>query len=367
MIDPDIMDTPEPVTLHGMLRPFRFEGGIHLISGTSRAFGGIDAGEQDYAAQFQVGDDYIADERRGLLAMLDKVGADRSGPALEIGCGTGIFSRALARSGAYPEYLITDASLEFVRRTRNYVLHPFEGLPPLDEAQVRYGLLLEDGLDLLPGHGFSLVALRYVLHHILDWQGFIGATARLLRPGGVLTFEEPCVEGFLFQAALASFLPRLVEMDATVGTRNGLDSRIRNVKRALGIRDKAAMDRESQLRAQVQRFVETIEFYTRSDLDKSHAEDKHLFRVSDVMRAGRAHGLQVDFFPNAGYDTLARAKPANDFEFEFFHNLRTNFGFGEGIVDIARKELAPQLALLRRVSDGGGGPFTKGVFACKRV
>jgi SAM-dependent methyltransferase len=362
------MDTQTTSTLDEMLRGFRQDAGIHHISTSDRPFGGDAAGEEEYAAQFQVGDDYVENEVRGLLLMLDTVNADRSGPALEIGCGTGIFSRPLVNSDAYPGYLITDASLEFLRRTRAFVRKPLPGRLPVDESKVRYGLLGGEGMDLLPKGAFSMVALRYVLHHILHWEQFIGDAAKLLRPGGVLTFEEPCIDGFLLQALLVSFLPRLMEISAEEPPA-GLRGRLQGVARAAGIVGRApgAAAREQTFREQSRRFVEVIEFYARRDIDKAAAEDKHLFRPAEVMRVGRAHGLDVEFFPNSGYDTMATSTPTTDFEGEFFHNLRSNFGFGEPIVDLARRELAPQLALMRRIMEGGGGPYTKGVFACKRV
>lgn len=350
-----------------ILDRFQVENELYLISAQSRTFGGVQGGEADYVKQFQVGDDYVAAEIRGLRHMLAAVDADRSGPALEIGCGTGIFSRALVHSGAFDECLITDASSEFVRLTRAFVSRPFPGEPPAPEGRARYGLLLEDGLDILPSGAFSLVALRYVLHHILDWEAFIGQTARLLRPGGVLTFEEPCVDGFLMQAMLVSALPALMAPDGAVvgdAQRHGPMAAVRRFARALGVRRDASAANESAIEEQAKRFVDTIAFYARRDVDKSAAEDKHLFRPAEVIAAGRRHGLQVEFFPNAGYDTLG-AQPL-DFEVEFIHNLRTNFGFGEPIVEAVRSHLAPQLALLRHLGPGGGQPVTKGVFACRR-
>lgn len=355
--------------LDDILSRFRSEGGVHLISARSRNYAG-EAAEAGYATQFQVGDDYVASERLGILKMLGEVGADRSGPALEIGCGTGIFSRPLVHSDAYPSYLVTDASMEFVRMARAFVARPLPGLPPADETRVRYGLLLEDGLALLPGGRFSLVALRYVLHHILDWSGFIRDTARLLRPGGVLTFEEPCVEGFLLQAMLGSTLATLLQAEgihASAAAQPGLKAGLRRLRRSLGLADATIAQAEERMRGQLGYFLDTIEFYNRRDVDKSQAEDKHLFRVDEVMRVGRENGLTVDFFPNTGYETLAAPQPAIEFETEFFHNLRTNFGFGEPIVDFARRALEPQLALIRRISAGGNRPYTKGVFACRRV
>src|SRR5688572_32944787 len=50
----------------------------------------------------------------GLVALARESGADFSGAALEIGCGTGKASVGLVASRAYPLMLITDASPAFV-------------------------------------------------------------------------------------------------------------------------------------------------------------------------------------------------------------------------------------------------------------
>jgi SAM-dependent methyltransferase len=291
--------------------------------------------------------------------MLKAVSADTSGPALEIGCGSGIFSKALVQGGAFAECLITDASLQFVRMTRRAVEQAAGAEVPSKPVRVWYGLLPGEGLERFPDRSFSLVAARYVLHHILDWESFIGRTARLLRPGGVLTFEEPCREGFLLQAVLLHFLPTL--MDAWAN--RSIPSRL---KRYLPGRAAAAAERRA-VAEKVQRFVDTIGWSARRDVDKSGSEDKHLFRIPEVIRAGRRHGLEVEFFPNAGYDSLGTASPEVRLDDMLFHNLRTNFGFDERFVELVKQHLGPHLHLVRQLSAAGGTPYTKGVFACKRI
>ena len=53
--------------------------------------------------------------------------------------------------------------------------------------------------------------------------------------------------------------------------------------------------------AKVDLFVRTMQFYARKDVDKSQAEDKHLFRVDELMEFGAECGLVVKFHPNVGY------------------------------------------------------------------
>lgn len=41
-----------------------------------------------------------------------------------------------------------------------------------------------------------------------------------------------------------------------------------------------------------------MQFYCRRDIDKSLAEDKHLFRPDELMVSGRALGLELSHYPN---------------------------------------------------------------------
>ena len=103
-------------------------------------------------------------------------GADRSAPALEIGAGTGIFSRPLVAGTQYRTYFVTDTSPFFLQGTRS-------SIDRLDLGKdVRYVVLSGDELHRWPAGTLSLVALRFVLHHVLDWEGFIHSASRLLVP-----------------------------------------------------------------------------------------------------------------------------------------------------------------------------------------
>ena len=58
-------------------------------------------------------------EGQGLCALLATHQIDSTGPALEIGCGTGYLSYGLARYYPGPDFLITDPSPAFLRLTQN--------------------------------------------------------------------------------------------------------------------------------------------------------------------------------------------------------------------------------------------------------
>ena len=95
-------------------------------------------------------------------------GADHSAPALEIGAGTGIFSRPLVRRPS-TAYFVTDTSPYFLRVTRSSILER--------QRQAVYVVLSGDELHRWPAGTVSLVALRYTLHHVLEWERFVHSRA----------------------------------------------------------------------------------------------------------------------------------------------------------------------------------------------
>jgi len=155
--------------------------------------------------------------------------------------------------------------------------------------------------------------------------------------------------GHILQAILVSFLPTLME----------------SKRRSDGSASNPDFDRV--IAKQIKDFVDTIVWYARRDVDKSQHEDKHLFRVSEIMAVGHKNGLEVAYYPNAGYDTVAFEHSEISFEHELFHNLRVNFGFGNGIVEILKEHMSPYLQMIQSISPNGGSPYVKGVFSCKRI
>jgi hypothetical protein len=83
------------------LATFPEEDQIRYLT-TNRSFGGSDVGEEAYAQQFTVSDEYVGQVAAGIAHVLSAADADRSAGALEIGCGTGIFTHALVAGTDYP-------------------------------------------------------------------------------------------------------------------------------------------------------------------------------------------------------------------------------------------------------------------------
>jgi len=115
--------------------------------------------------------------RRGQL-LAEAAGLTGGMRVLELGCGTGIFTRQLAASGA--AVLGVDISLDLLRAG---ILEDTDGAPAR-----RAAMDVED-LGLRPA-SFDAVVGVSVLHHV-DLPRTLAELRRVLRPGGRVCFSEP--------------------------------------------------------------------------------------------------------------------------------------------------------------------------------
>jgi ubiquinone/menaquinone biosynthesis C-methylase UbiE len=274
----------------------------------------------------------------GLVNMLRETDADFDGPALEIGCGTGLISLGLLKSNAYTTFLFTDPSKEFLNITRNKMQKAM-----IDLGRARFAVLKAEEIDLLPRDVFSLIALRSTLHHVLDYSKFIEDAAMRLKGGGILTFQEPCLDGYVLMGVIAQFIQLVV---------NGAGAKLSN----------------SHFK-QVQSFVDTMKFYARRDLDKSQAEDKHLFRVDEMMKIGSSSGLSVEFLPNITYDYFdAPADMRSDHVsfYAFFHDyLKYCMSFDQTLMELIEKHFRNYCNYIEEISSSNS-PYMHGVFICRK-
>jgi SAM-dependent methyltransferase len=115
--------------------------------------------------------------RRRAALIIAEAGLGPSVSALEIGCGTGMFTEWFAQTGAH--ILAVDVSEELSGIAR-------ERLRPFAQVEVRCGEF--EALDL-PGR-FDSVVGSSVLHH-LDVDRALRKTLALLKPRGRVVFAEP--------------------------------------------------------------------------------------------------------------------------------------------------------------------------------
>ncbi len=296
--------------------------------------------EGDYDTQYNL-DPSNLDVGRGAVRLLKSCGCDTSGPALEIGCGTGLLTLGLVAEGAYPAVVITDPSPAFLRITEKK-LHA-QGLG--NDQKTFYASFTGEELKHLPANTFSLIILRSVLHHVLDVEEFLAATARVLKPGGAFVCEEPCGEGFLLMGTLAQFVPVVMA--------------------------KAKKPLSKEHARMIQGFCDTMHFYLRRDVDKSTAEDKHLFRVDEIMKWGERCGLSTRFFANAAFPQFVHSTPGDSTPFDvyrfFKQYLQYCMNFGPDLIAAFDREFAPYVKFVQDASAGWSGPHFSGVFLCKKT
>lgn len=118
----------------------------------------------------------LRSERRAAMYVSEgRLGPGRK--ALEIGCGTGVFSALLARSGA--DLTAVDLSPELAAKAR--ANNP--------AANINFLVMNVEKLGFPDGH-FDCVCGSSVLHH-LNLARALPEMLRVLKPGGAFVFTEP--------------------------------------------------------------------------------------------------------------------------------------------------------------------------------
>lgn len=151
------------------------------------------------------------------------------------------------------------------------------------------------------------------------------------------------MEGFVLMGAMIQFLPEL----------------------ARG----AGMELSDAQRQRVASFVGTMQRYARRDIDKSQCEDKHLFRVDELMATGRDCGLVVRVLANTSFDAQRFGLRANVHRFgQFFRDYALHcLSWDADLLRLFDRFIAPHSTFVEEASSGGSGPYLNGVFVCKKT
>jgi len=211
--------------------------------------------------------EFHREQGANLFALFRRHGLPPNAPILEIGCGSGAMSTSLATQPGAGHLLFTDPSPAFCRITQGNL----EQHGSFD-ARVDFGILRAEDVDILPPGSVHLIFLRSVLHHILDVDDFLLRCSRVLPPGGLLVCEEPYYEGYMMMGFLGQFIADALASAGDQCTPEELHH--------------------------IDYFIATMQYYARRDLDKSEAEDKHLFQPDQLFVSGRAVGLDLTHYPN---------------------------------------------------------------------
>lgn len=298
--------------------------GISLISENRKYY----HDEQLYDKQYNIeASDYLAGE--GLASLIRKEKIDLRCPVLELGCGTGRLSTGLLKHFAPAEVIVTDASMDFLRIARKKF--DSNGLSNYSLALLRF-----EDISLLPDNAFSLVVLRSALHHVIDYESFINEVSGKLIHGGAMAFQEPCYEGFLVLGLLA----KMVISKGIFPNRRTSDD--------------------------IKLLADTMKFYCRRDIDKSLAEDKHVFKVSDILLSAERSGMSLKYFVNKDFEFFVNETDSFHYLNFVESYLRHCMQFSEAVTEFFLRESAETLKYLSEISGRTNWPESSGVFLLKR-
>jgi SAM-dependent methyltransferase len=120
-------------------------------------------------------------ERPATLSLLPDVQGLR---VLDAGCGTGIYTEWLLKSGA--QVIACDVAPQMLELTRRRIHH---SLPESDHQLKTYLADLTQPLMFAVDNSFDLVLCPLVLHYLADWQPIFKEFFRVLQPGGIFVFS----------------------------------------------------------------------------------------------------------------------------------------------------------------------------------
>ncbi len=117
------------------------------------------------------------------------------GSVVEVGCGTGLFSRAMIAHRDAADAVLTDVSLDMLRLCRMHLtrLGLAHTLPLRLATYSAHEACFQD-------EAFDTCVGASVLHHIADVRAFLADVWRILKPGGRAFFSEP---GYRYTRMLA--------------------------------------------------------------------------------------------------------------------------------------------------------------------
>jgi len=282
--------------------------------------------EQSYDKQYQISPyDYVAGE--GLLNIAKSLNLDIKNPILELGCGTGRLSVGLIKAFDPAKVLVTDASSIFLDISRQKFLENGLSLPHL-------GLLQFDDIGALPDDAFSLIVIRSALHHVDKYDEFLVAASKKLVRGGALVFQEPLYEGLFVLGLIAKFLQKSTN--------------------------------DEEILKDLKLLSDTMRFYCRTDVDKSLAEDKHTFRLSDILNAANRAELSLKFFPNRSFEDFA-GEPSQ-FNYSKFAQsyLEYCMSYSDKTVTFFMSNASDVLEYIEEISGTARAPESSGVFVLMR-
>ncbi len=269
--------------------------------------------------------DYAAGE--GILQLVNDLPLLADSPILELGCGTGKLTIGLISAFGVDAVLATDASTTFLDITRKKLLENKLPIPHL-------GILRFEDIGGFPDNAFGLIVIRSALHHVDMYEDFLVAASRKLRSGGAIIFQEPLYEGLFLLGLIAKFiLPLTQDVD---------------IQKDLSV------------------LVDAMSFYCRMDVDKCLAEDKHVFRLNNILSVANRAGLTLQFFPNKAYEDFAGNPSLFDYSYFVKSYLGYCMSFKHKTVEFYMEKAAEVLQYIKETSGANNAPECFGFFVLTR-
>lgn len=294
----------------------------------------------------------------GLCNLMISHRCDLSAPALEIGCGTGILTLGICQKNPFPLFIASDASPAFLRIVKNKL----EQTGNFTE-RVRLAVIDGDALAHAPKQSFSLIVLKATLHHIINPEQFIKKTSELLVPNGMLVFHEPFWEGNVLLGMMAQNL-----MDKKYsGFSRKLWRGIIKAQTLIPNRYTQKIAQESHF-ARLQLLIDTMKAAARRDIDKSTWEDKHLFKVSDIMKWGHSANLEVDFIANREFNEFADNADNGTFSYRkfIFAYISKCMNYGDQFARDFEADLGTSFDYLDQIAANNNSPEYHGIFLFRK-
>ncbi len=218
----------------------------------------------DYDAHYSISNESSQQAFAGLKAVLGERLKDDYEVLLEIGAGTGGFTKGLLTNVKVGSAIVTDISSKMLAVCRKRVLAD-EHLA--DQVIFSTYSAVE---DIFPACSVDCVIGSFVLHHILDYKGFLRTSYDLLRKDGSFIFAEP---SYKFHYALVQSMSEVLETLVNEGELNAEHDLIR-----LG------------------NWIHELHFNLKYVGDQevlSDREDKHLFLREEVEQAAFDAGFDL--------------------------------------------------------------------------
>lgn len=189
--------------------------------------------------------------------------------ALEIGAGSGVLTLGLLRQKAVDRLTVTDVSEEFLRLL----------VPRLSADPTPVSIVVCDANEPhFAPETFDLVVGRSVLHHLVAYDRTLRECFVALAPGAAAIFFEPVLEG---KAIVGMLLALVVECDERADPPRLTDQERQRIRKSI-----AHMTWASDT--------------TRQRREVSRGEDKYIFRIDELRRAGTEAGFADVTFVNNG-------------------------------------------------------------------